>query len=69
LPVAAVVDPGERGEHLGALRRRRLHGRGVPVRLGQVRASVARLRSAAPDERMFTREYRNRPVQVGAHFL
>jgi hypothetical protein len=69
LPVAAVVDPGQRGEHLRALRHDRLHRRGVPVRLGQVRASVAPLRTAAPEEGAFTREYQNRPVQVGAHFL
>jgi SAM-dependent methyltransferase len=69
LPVAAVVDPDERGEDLGAVRQGRLHGRGVPVRLGQVRASVTCLRATAPDEGMFPRKYRNRPVQVGAHFL
>jgi SAM-dependent methyltransferase len=67
--VAAVVDPGQRGEHLGAVGQRRLHGRGVPVRLRQVRASVARLCAAAADKVVFTREYRNRSVQVGAHFL
>jgi hypothetical protein len=67
--VAAVVDPRERGEHLGALRHGRLHGRGVPVRLGQVRASVPRVRATAPDEVMFTYKYRDRSVQVGAHFL
>jgi hypothetical protein len=33
-PVAAVVDPGERGQHLGAVRHGRLHRRRVPVRLG-----------------------------------
>jgi hypothetical protein len=69
LPVAAVVDPGERGDDLGALRHGRLHGRRVPVRLGQVRAGVARIRAATPDKVVFTHEYRNRPVQVGAHFL
>jgi hypothetical protein len=68
-PVAAVVDPGERGKHLAALRNGCLHGGGVPVRLGQVRAGVARVRAATPDEVVFTHEYRNRPVQVGAHFL
>jgi SAM-dependent methyltransferase len=61
-PVAAVVDPGERGQHLGALRHGRLHGRGVPVRLSQVRASVACLRATAPNEVVFTSEYQNRPV-------
>jgi hypothetical protein len=67
--VAAVVDPGERGDDLGALRRGRLHRGGIPVRLGQVRASIARLRATAPDKVVFTQQYRNRPVQVGAHFL
>jgi len=33
-PVAAVVDPRERGQHLGAVRHGRLHRRRVPVRLG-----------------------------------
>jgi SAM-dependent methyltransferase len=61
-PVAAVVDPGERGQHLGALRHGRLYGRGVPVRLSQVRASVACLRATAPDEVVFTSQYQNRPV-------
>jgi SAM-dependent methyltransferase len=68
-PVAAVVDPGERGEHLGALRHRGLNGRRIPVRFGEVRAGVARLRPAAPGQVMFTRQDRDRPVQVGAHFL
>ena len=68
-PVAAVVHPGKRGEHLGALRERRLHRRGVPVRLRQVRARVARLRATPSDKVVFTHQYRNRPVQVGAHFL
>jgi SAM-dependent methyltransferase len=68
-PVAAVVDPGERGQHLGPLGRRRLDGRGVPVRLGQVGPRVARLGAAAPGQVVFTHQYRHRPVQVGAHFL
>jgi SAM-dependent methyltransferase len=66
--VAAIVDPGERGQHLDALGHRRLDGRGVPVRLGQVGARVARLRAATPDQVMFTHQDRDRPVQVGAHF-
>jgi hypothetical protein len=33
-PVAAVVDPGERGQHLPAVRHGRLYRGGVPVRLG-----------------------------------
>jgi SAM-dependent methyltransferase len=53
-PVAAVVDPRECGHHLGALRHGRLHGRRVPVRLSQVRASVAWLRATAPDKVVFT---------------
>ena len=68
-PVTAVVDPGKRGEHLGALRQRRLHRCGVPVRLRQVRARVARLRVTSPGKVVFTHQYRNRPVQVGPHFL
>ena len=68
-PVTAVVDPGKRGEHLSALRQRQLHRRGVPVRLRQVRARVARLSATPPDKVVFTHQYRNRPVQVGAHFL
>jgi hypothetical protein len=68
-PVAAVVDPGQRGENLGPLGQCRLHRRRVPVRLRQVGAGVAGIRSAAPDKVVFTHEYRNRPVQVGAHFL
>jgi hypothetical protein len=69
LAVAAVVDPRERGEHLRPLRHGCLHGRGVPVCLRQVRASIARLRTTTSDQVMFTQQYRNRPVQVGAHFL
>jgi hypothetical protein len=68
-PVAAVIDPREGGQHLRAVRQGRLHRRGVPVRLGEVRAGVARLRAPAPDQVMFTLEYRNGSLQVGAHFL
>jgi hypothetical protein len=69
LSVAAVIDPGQRGEHLGALGHGYLHRCGAPVRLGQVRASIARLRAATPEQVVLTLEYRNGPVQVGTHFL
>jgi hypothetical protein len=67
--VAAVVDPRERREHRRAVLERRLHRRLVAVGLGQVRASVARLRGPAPGQRVFTSQHKNRPVQVVAYFL
>jgi hypothetical protein len=68
-PVAAVIDPRERRQHRGAVLERRLHRRLVAVGLGQVRASVARLRGPASGQRVFTAQHQNRPVQVVAHFL
>ncbi len=67
--VAAVVDPGECREYLAALAEHGLHRRLVPVGLGQVLASVARLGGATAYQVMFTLQYRHRPVQVGTHFL
>jgi hypothetical protein len=68
-PVAAVVDSRERREHRRAMLERRLDRRLVAVGLGQVRASVARLRGPAPGQRVFTAQHQNRSVQVVAHFL
>ncbi len=68
-PVAAVVDPGKRGDYLGPLRLRRRDRGGVPVGLGQVGASIARLRTAAPGQRMLAQQDRDGAVQVDAHFL
>jgi hypothetical protein len=70
-PVAAVVDPGERGEHFRALRERRLHRGEVPVRLRQVRASVPCLclRHPGPDLRMLAAQHRDGPVQAVPHFF
>jgi SAM-dependent methyltransferase len=68
-PVAAVVEPGQRGDHLRPLRHRGVHRRGIPVRFRQVRARVARLRPAAPDQVVFTQQDRERPIKVGAYFL
>jgi hypothetical protein len=60
--VAAVVDAGQRRQHLGPLGLRGLHRGGVPVGLGQVGASVARLRETAPGQRVFTPQYQERPL-------
>jgi len=68
-PVAAVVDPSQRGDYLRPLRHRGMHRGGIPVRFRQVRPSVACLRPATADQVVFTHQYRERPVQVGAHFL
>lgn len=68
-PVGPLVDPRQRREHGRALLDRRLHRRLVAVGLGQVRASVTRLRVTAPDQRMFPLEHEKRPVQAVKHFL
>jgi hypothetical protein len=68
-PVAPPVDPGQRREHLGALLERRLHGGLVTVGLGQVRASIARLRAPAPDQRVLAPKDKDRPVESVEHFF
>ena len=69
VPVGPPVDPGQRREHRGALLERRLHRGLVTVGLGQVRASVARLRAPAPDQRVLAPEDKNRPVESVEHFF
>ena len=69
LPVAALLDPGERRQHLTLPDDHRLHGGGVPVGLRQVRPGVARLGAAVAVQVLFTVEYRDRSLQVGTHFL
>jgi SAM-dependent methyltransferase len=68
-PVAAVVDSCERREDRRPVLERRLHRRLIAVGLGQVGASVARLRGPAPGHRVFTPQHQDRAVQVVAHFL
>ena len=68
-PVAAVVDADQRREHLGPLGLRGLHRGRVPVGLGQVGPSVARLRGSTPGQRVFLPQHHERPLQVIAHFL
>jgi SAM-dependent methyltransferase len=68
-PVAAVVDPGERGEHVRAQPERRLHRGEAAVGLRQVRASVSRLRGPVPVQRMLTAQHRDRAVQVVPYFF
>jgi hypothetical protein len=67
--VAAVVNPGQRREHLRPLRHGQLDRGLIAVGLGQVRPGVARLRAAAPGQRVFILQHRDRPAEVVSHFL
>jgi hypothetical protein len=69
LPVGPAVHPEQGRHHLSALRERRLHRRLVPIRLGQIRASITRFRGPAPGQRMFTTKHQDRPVEFVSHFL
>jgi hypothetical protein len=67
LAEATVLDARQRRHDLDSLAPDGLHRRLVPVSLGQVRASIARLHATTARTRMLGLQHEYRPVKVIAH--
>src|SRR5512146_3159875 len=64
LAVAAVLNPRQRGHHLGALCPGGRDGGLVPVRLRQVGPGITRVQLAAPRTGMLALQHEDGPVEV-----